>query len=45
MYLNDILNIFYKTALYAAVKNENIDIVKLLLTNNQIDVNLINKIF
>lgn len=44
MYLNEILIIFYKTALFAAVKNENIDIVKFLLTNDQIDVNLINKI-
>lgn len=44
MYLNEILIIFYKTALFAAVKNKNIDIIKLLLTNDQIDVNLINKI-
>lgn len=28
------------TALYAAVENENIEMIKLLLTNNKIDVNI-----
>ena len=28
------------TALYSAVMNENIEIVKLLLTNDKIDVNI-----
>ena len=30
----------YKTALYMAVEKENIEIVKLLLTNNKLDINL-----
>ena len=29
----------YKTALYSAVEKENIEIIKLLLSNDQIDVN------
>ena len=35
----------YKTALYCAVEKENIDIVKLLLTNDKIDVNILNILF
>ena len=31
---------FYKTALYLAIENENIEIVKLLLNNDKTDVNL-----
>lgn len=51
--LNQILNIYFneilihtinKTALFVAVENGNIDIVKLLLSNNNIDVNIINSI-
>lgn len=51
--LNQILNIYFneiiinainKTALFVAVENGNIDIVKLLLSNNNIDVNIINTI-
>ena len=34
--------IFYKTALYLAVEKENIEIVKLLLTNDKLDINIIN---
>ena len=34
--------IFYKTALYLAVEKENIEIVKLLLTNDKLDINLLN---
>ena len=33
---------FYKTALYLAVENESIDIIKLLLSNDKIDVNILN---
>ena len=36
---------FYTTALYAAISKGNIAIVKLLLANNKIDINLINRIF
>lgn len=32
--------IFYETTLYLAVENENIEIVKLLLSNDNIDVNV-----
>lgn len=31
-----------ETPLFAAVKNENIEIVKLLLTDDKIDVNILN---
>ena len=34
--------IFHKTALYLAVEKENIEIIKLLLTNDQLDINLLN---
>ena len=34
-----ILNIFYKTALCLAVEKENVEIVKILLNKNEIDVN------
>lgn len=34
--------IFYKTALFLAVEKENIDIVKVLLMNDKIDVNICN---
>ena len=35
-------NIIYKTALYAAIEKENIEIVKLLLTNEKLDINILN---
>ena len=35
-----ILNYIYKTALYLAVEKENIDIVKLLLANDKLDINI-----
>ena len=35
--------ILYITALYLAVKKGNIEIVKLLLSHHNIDVNLLNK--
>lgn len=38
-------NIFYKTALYAAVELNNIDIVQLLLSHPNIIINSFNKIF
>ena len=35
-----ILNYIYKTALYLAVEKENIEIVKLLLANDKLDINI-----
>ena len=37
---NEILIKLYKTALYLAVEKENVEIIKLLLSNNKIDVNI-----
>ena len=34
--------IFYITALFFAIEKNNVEIVKLLLSNNKIDVNVIN---
>ena len=31
---------FYKTPFYCAVEKENIEIIKLLLTNDKLDINL-----
>ena len=42
IYFNEIDFKFYMTALYVAVKKENVEIVKLLLGNEKIDVNIIN---
>ena len=42
---NEILIKFYKTALYLAVEKENLEIVKVLLTNDKIDINIINILF
>ncbi len=36
---NDIYIKFYKTALYLAVEKENIEIIKLLLANDTLDIN------
>lgn len=36
--------ILYKTAFHIAVEKENIDIIKLLLTNDKIDINISYKI-
>ncbi len=33
---------FDKTALYLAIEKENIEIVKLLLSNEKLDINIIN---
>lgn len=33
---------FYKTAFYLAVEEENIEIIKMFLKNNKLDVNIIN---
>ena len=33
---------FHKSALYLAVEKENIEIVKLLLTNDKLDINILN---
>ena len=35
----------YRTALYTAVEKENIEIVKLLLTNEKLDINVLNILF
>ena len=35
--------LLYKTALYLAVEKKNLKIIKLLLSNDKIDVNIINK--
>ena len=35
-------NIIYKTALYLAIEKENIEIIKLLLSKNNLDINHIN---
>ena len=40
-----LFNIIYKAALYLAVEKENIEIVKLLLTNDKLDINLLNIIY
>ena len=32
----------YKTVLYSAIEKENIEIVKLLLTNEKLDINALN---
>ena len=40
--LNKVLIYFNKTALCLAVEKENIEIVKLLLSNDKIDVNILN---
>ena len=40
-YLNEMIILFFKkTALYLAVENENIEIIKLLSKNEKIDVNI-----
>ena len=41
-YSNEIIKYFYETILFEAVKNENIEIVKLLLEHDKIDVNILN---
>lgn len=35
-----LLHIFYLTTLYAAVINENTEIIKLLFTNDKLDINI-----
>ena len=42
IYFNEIIKLFYETALYFAIYTENIDIIKLLLENDKIDVNVVN---
>ena len=41
---NEIQTLFNKTAFYLAVEKENIDIIKLLLANTKLDVNIPYKI-
>ena len=33
---------FYKTPLYFAIEKENIEIIKLLLTNDKLNINILN---
>lgn len=40
-YNSNILHL-YSTALYLAVKKENIEIIKLLLTNDKLDINILS---
>ena len=40
--LNEIISRINKTALYHAVEKENIEIIQLLLSNDRIDVNVLN---
>ena len=42
IYFNKITIQFYKTVLYTAVEKENIEIIKLLLANDKINVNTLN---
>ena len=42
MSFNEILILFYKTALYLAVEKGNIEIIKLLLSNDKLDINILN---
>ena len=40
--LNEIFTLINKTALYKAVEKQNIEIIKLLLSNDKLDINLLN---
>lgn len=42
MLFNEILHIFYKTALYQAIENENMEIIKLLLLCDRLNINTYN---
>lgn len=41
-FFNEILYIFYKTALYQAIDNENMEIIKLLLSCDKLNINTYN---
>lgn len=41
-FFNEILYIFYKTALYQAIENENMEIIKLLLSCDKLNINTYN---
>lgn len=41
LFLYNVYILFFKTALYEAVENQNYEIVKLLMSNKSIDVNYI----
>ena len=41
LFMKSLFNI-QKTALYIAVENENVDIIRLLLMNDKLDVNIIS---
>ena len=38
-YFNEINQLIYKTAFYLAIESDDVDLVKLLLTNEKIDIN------
>ena len=39
-YLHKIHKYIYRTALYRAIEKENIEIIKLLLANDKLDINI-----
>lgn len=38
----ELINDFYKTALYYAIEDRNYELIKLLLTNDNLDINIFN---
>ena len=42
IYLNEIIMCIYKTPLFAAIENEDIENMKLLLANDKLNVNILN---
>ena len=45
LYFNEIEMIFHITVLFYAVKKEKVDIIKLLLAHEKLDINFINILF
>ena len=45
LYLNEIIIMFNRSPFYLAVERENIEIIKLLLTNDKLDVNYLYILF
>lgn len=39
MHFNEVLSFFIRTPLHLAVKSKNIDIFKIILANNQLEIN------
>lgn len=44
-YLNEIYFLFHQTALYGAIEENNIEIVKLLLSNEKLNINILNVLY